>query len=416
MVPGSLPKVEALRRVRRINSADDSPIWLATAQDGIQVAVKHVTTPVLALAARAAFSQRLEILLPLQHPHVTRTLVGQIRHSLECVVVSTYYPRGSLLDALSPGEQRLWPLPLPLPQAARLIGEIALGISALHERDLPHGGLKLTNIFLFGDRDGMLHAQVGDVLLHRGFGGVPWRTSSEASSPLADPLLYVAPEQYARRATFEGDQFALATIAFVLLTGSPPYSGDPHAVLRSGTTPQIAAASSLNPTLPVAADRVLQQGMAWSAQARFDSTKAFAVALARALAVREPDRVLDLPPQSIPMANGRREAVASGATQPHEVLNPLEPLATLRPAWADADVIDPHGLPSLPPNYQWTSSAVIAAAAQPASPAVAAPAPARAKPKIPPLFVTATMMLAIFLLSAIVTALGALVLLGITGH
>ncbi len=405
-------QLDRLRAVRRLNSAIDAPIWLMESSMGVAVAVKQVTTPLLALGARSLFAERLSVLLRVRHPRVATVLAGKVRRSNQLVVVSGYEARGSLYDAVSPGKLRVWPLPLPLPQAARLIGEIAAGVGALHAAGIAHGGLKLANILLADESDGQIHALVSDALLHRGVVGAPWRPPGGQPPALADALLYVAPEQFARRAAPASDQFALAVVAFVVLTGAPPYEGDPLVVLGASAAPSLTLATTLNPVLPLAVDGVLARGLAWSPRARYPTVGEFAKALADALAAREATRTVSLPPGSIPMPGENRDDQEISITQPHEAISVPSPLAVLRPDAADGSASTP-GLPALPPRYAWAPDVVASVPTTTMAPITSVP---QARHQARSHALTAALVAAIVVLTAVIAALVALVALSVAGR
>lgn len=98
---------------------------------------------------------------------------------------------------------------------------------------------------------------------------------------------YSAPEQVSGRAVDgRADQYALACVAFTLLTGRPLFPRDePMAVLLAHTSEPPAPVSAQRPDLPAATDQVLARALAKAPEKRFGSCGEFAEALREALGV-----------------------------------------------------------------------------------------------------------------------------------
>ena len=96
---------------------------------------------------------------------------------------------------------------------------------------------------------------------------------------------YSAPEQVSGRAV-DGrvDQYALASVAFTLLTGQRLFPRDePIAVLLAHTSEPPAPVSAQRPDLPAATDQVLARALAKAPEDRFGTCGEFAEALREAL-------------------------------------------------------------------------------------------------------------------------------------
>lgn len=357
-----------LHPVRRLAERQDAETWLVDLPAGERYARKTMATPLLAMRARALFQQRLRVVARLNHPQVARIRAGWVQRT-ECVTVTEYAPRGSLQDAVAAAEGRLWTLPMPPLEAMRLIGEIAAGVQALHANGVIHGGLKLTNILLVTGTDAVWHTKITDAVLHEGFINGTLRIGTARPTDLTDPWRYLAPEQYQQRPDLASDQFSLAVIAFLLLTGESPYAVDPIAFLQVREPLSIRLASSLNPTLPRTVDGVFARAMQRVPRARYPSVRVFAEELQTALGGQRSQRAVKLAPGSIPNPM-LRGLGGNSVTQPHEDLRPPVPLA-LRTGTPGAPV---PGLPDLPPQYRWADEVVTAHSRQmPALPPVNKP-------------------------------------------
>jgi serine/threonine protein kinase len=342
---------DALGTIRTLNERPDATSWLMAAPDGRQYVRKVMRTPLLALRTRNLFAERLAATERVAHPNLAALAAGGIRRT-ECYTLIPYAPRRSLLDALSTGDGRLWSLPLPPPDAARLVREIADGLQALHNARLLHGRLKPTNILLASGTDGTLHPQITDTLLHEGFGGVSLRVGKERPTDLTDPWLYLAPEQAEGHVELASDQYALGVLAFLLLTGELPLMGDPAKVWHSKETPELRKATIVNPILPAAVDGVLWRGLARAPRGRYPTVRTFATALTEALATTQAPHHVALSPGSIPFPAERDES--AGIRELHESIPVLAPLAVR----SESPAPPIPGMPDLPPSYQWTDEVV----------------------------------------------------------
>lgn len=354
-----------LRAVRPIAERADAAIWLMEGAAGAQFARKTMSVPLFAVRSRGLFMQRLHVLAHLHHPHLASVPAGRVQKRRECLVYTEYAPRGSLYDAVAAPGKRLWALPLPPLDALRLTQEIAEGMQALHSAGLIHGGLKLGNVLLVADADGQWRAKVTDALLHEGFAGGALRGGSARPTDLADPWLFLAPEQYAGRPELASDQYALAVLAFVLLTGETPYTLDAVAHLQARDVPPYQKASVANPILPLGVDAVLWRGLSRAPKARYPSVRAFAAALAGVLGDRDAPRAVSIAPSSIPIL--RAAVPPPPVAQLHEEMHMPQPLAVR----TETGSLPVPGLPDLPANYSWVPD-VVSAYRAPDAPVISA--------------------------------------------
>jgi|GEM_PF-6420765 len=342
---------DLLHRVRRLNTNRDAPIWLMEDPRGRQIAVKTMPTSLLSFRTRSLFLQRIEIIRKLNHPALAPVYYGTTKLLGQCTQGMAYVAKGSLLDALSPGDQRIWTLPMPTGTAIKLLLEIFEGVAVLHSRDILHGGLKPGNILLTTGSDTLLHPLISDIALHQGIDGT-FPFAEQRPVGLGDPFLYMAPEQYHKDPVLASDRYALGVIAFLLLTGESPYTIDPLAVLQATRPIKARLLSSVNPMIPTELDEVIAKALEPSPRARFRSLREFALALRGASQLKESSRSISIVRGSIPHARGGQPSIPEGQDiQAHEVIQFPEPLAIM-----GADQI--AGMPELPQSYGWTPEAL----------------------------------------------------------
>jgi len=171
---------------------------------------------------------------------------------------------------------------LPLARAAAFISPVASALDAAHDVGLVHRDVKPANILVDAHPDRLDHVYLSD------FGVSKWAVSSisltEPGQFLGTPD-YSAPEQIQGRVV-DGrtDQYALACVAYQLLTGTVPFERDQGiAVLLAHLSEPPPSLNSRRPGLPDAADQVLAKALAKAPEKRYESCRDFADALREAL-------------------------------------------------------------------------------------------------------------------------------------
>jgi len=211
------------------------------------------------------------------HPNVVRTIeIGEATPGMHFLAIE--WARGELLEKHARRHG-----PLPPPQVADIVAQIADAVHAAHEVKIVHRDLKPENI--------MFDAESGVVKL-LDF-GIATDTDIEPEQRLTragffvGTLMYVAPEALSGElVTPAADQYSLATIAYFLLTGCLPYTAKTPREMFSQLLSQ--------PPIPINAARqgmrfssaiesVIMRGLAKEPTKRFPTTVEFAVALREAV-------------------------------------------------------------------------------------------------------------------------------------
>jgi serine/threonine-protein kinase len=167
-------------------------------------------------------------------------------------------------------------------RAAAFISPVASALDAAHGAGLVHRDVKPANILVDTRRDRPDHVYLSDFGVSKG--AISSVSLTGAGHFLGTPD-YSAPEQIQGLAV-DGrtDQYALACVAYQLLTGVVPFERDQGmAVLFAHMSEPPPSLRSRRPGLPAAADFVLARGLAKVPEQRFGSCMDFAEALRKAL-------------------------------------------------------------------------------------------------------------------------------------
>ncbi len=184
---------------------------------------------------------------------------------------------GSLTDWL---QERSNAEKLSLQDIAHFIGQAADALHHAHDHQLIHQDVKPSNFLIRNKRDDPQHPD----LLLADFGIAKFTTATAtASQSIRGTPAFMAPEQWDGQPIAASDQYALAVMAYQLLTGRPPFLGGPGQVMRQHFTAQPQPPSTLNPRIPPALDAVILRALAKTASERFSSVTEFSLAFQQAI-------------------------------------------------------------------------------------------------------------------------------------
>jgi serine/threonine-protein kinase len=283
---------ERYRLIRHVADGGMASVWAARDEVlGRLVAVK-VLAPAYAADERAVrrFAREARAGARLSdHPHVVTVFdVGMDDGPpAQPYMVMQHIAGGTVADRLRSGR------PIPRRTALRWLREAASALDAAHALDVVHRDVKPGNL-LIDERERLAVADFGIATV-----------ASEASVTQTGQVLgtaaYLSPEQAAGRpATAASDRYALAVVAYEMLTGQRPFAGDhPAAQARARADAAVPDAERVA-ALPGAAARVLARGMAEDPERRPPTATAFVDDLERSLQEEPATEVLHPAPPTSP--------------------------------------------------------------------------------------------------------------------
>jgi serine/threonine-protein kinase len=221
----------------------------------------------------ARFRHEAQAIAQMRHPNIVNVYdFGE--HDGTPYMIIEYVPGGSLANRLSQG---------PLEPAASLkyLRGIASGLDYAHGLGIVHRDVKPANVLLEKDDTPVL-ADFGLAKLLQG-SSLKSMTGVTTGTPA-----YMAPEQVTgSKVGPAADRYALATIAYEMLTGVIPFDGEGlMELLYAHVHREPAPPSARNHSLGPRVDAVIMRGLAKDPAARWDSCTAMVDALGAALTRR----------------------------------------------------------------------------------------------------------------------------------
>jgi eukaryotic-like serine/threonine-protein kinase len=228
--------------------------------------------------AIARFKREAEILALIRHPNVVQIFdFDVLEPGIPFLVMEMVEGQDLAHHILQKG-------PLPLGRVVNIVHQIAAALEAAHVRRVVHGDLKPANVMLVdceGHPDLVKVLDFGVAQLFGAHSGTREPTNLMLGTPS-----YMAPEQAeCRNDEIDGraDQFAVAVLTYVLLTGKDPFPGDSTVEVLSRVIHAEPAPLGARVGWPAAGvEAVLRRALEKRPQARYGRILEFAYEFSRA--------------------------------------------------------------------------------------------------------------------------------------
>ncbi len=239
--PGEIGRLGGYRVLEVVGSGGMGVVFRAVDPMLERVVALKAMLPGLAAsaAARQRFLREARAAAALQHDHIVT--IFQVGEDQGVPFLAMPFLEGESLD------RRLARVggPVPVAEVLRIGREIALGLSAIHQRGLIHRDIKPANVWLeAGGRVkildfGLARATQGEIQL------------TQEGAIVGSPA-FMAPEQAGRHPVdARADLFSLGCVMYLMATARLPFEGpDALATLLAVTTSEPAAPDTVNPALP----------------------------------------------------------------------------------------------------------------------------------------------------------------------
>jgi len=280
-LPGTTLLNRRYRLDKRLGRGAMGQVYLARDENLItrRVAVKTIRPDVLSDEdlqegeAIARFEREARTAASIQHPNVID--VNDFGKSDEGVFFLVMeYVEGESLYQLLRREGTL-----SVQRAHALLRQICAGVEAAHDEGILHRDLKPANVFIVQrkKKDGTISVddlvKVGDFglakIISQSLAG-----DSSGSGPASRGILgtpeYMAPEQMQAGATLDAraDIYALGAMAYHMLGGRPPFTGDIMQIFAQKLTGETPALSTLRSDIPAPVEQAVMHALKKEADGR----------------------------------------------------------------------------------------------------------------------------------------------------
>ncbi|QBD78854.1 serine/threonine protein kinase [Ktedonosporobacter rubrisoli] len=276
MLEGS--QIDRYRLLQSIGHGSAGEVYLAEdSRIAQRVAIKliRIETENKALSGteKRHFQREAKAIARLDHPNIL-PLYDYGEENIEGIkfayLVMPFRQEGTLADWF---EQYVNSKQPPIDDVLHFIEQAASALQHAHDRQVLHQDIKPSNFLLRSrsDRPDQPDLQLTDFGIARFY-----ITSAQTSQSIRGTPAYMAPEQWNGHPTPASDQYALAIMAYQLLTGQLPFRGSLEQLMLQHLEQQPKGPSLCNPALHREVDIVLSLALAKKPEERFASVSAFA--------------------------------------------------------------------------------------------------------------------------------------------
>jgi serine/threonine protein kinase len=235
-----------------------------------QVAVKVLRPELAATLGPERFAKEIEVAARLQHPHILGVFdSGDVEGFFYYVM--PYVEGETLRERLTRSGE------LPVPEAVRLLSEIAEALAVAHRAGVVHRDIKPENILLSGR-----HALVMDFGVAKAVTEASGRQQLTTAGVALGTPAYMAPEQASADPQMDGrvDIYALGVLGYEMLAGHTPFHGlNPQQTLAAHVTQAPTAVGQRRAGLSQALEAVVMKCLAKRPADRFQTADELAALL-----------------------------------------------------------------------------------------------------------------------------------------
>ena len=209
---------------------------------GRKVVIKLLPPELAATLSVDRFRREIQLAASLQHPHIVPLLAAGEAGDL------LYYSM-PLVEGESLRARLARDAELPVPEAVRILRDVADALSYAHRHGVVHRDIKPDNVLI---SDG--HALVTDFGVAKALDHARQSSVTATGLALGTPA-YMAPEQAAAdpHADQRADIYALGVLGYEILAGQPPFTGrTAQAVVAAHLTQAPTPLAELRPSVPPA--------------------------------------------------------------------------------------------------------------------------------------------------------------------
>ena len=283
-LPGTTLLNGRYRLGKRLGRGAMGQVYLARDENLItrRVAVKTIRPDVLSDEdlqegeAIARFEREARTAASIQHPNVIDvTDFGKSEEGVFFLVME--YVEGESLYQLLRREGTV-----TVQRALALLRQISAGVEAAHDEGILHRDLKPANVFIVQrkKKDGTLAGddivKVGDFglakIISQSLSGLTSGSGPASRGILGTPE-YMAPEQMQAGVTLDAraDVYALGAMAYHMLGGRPPFTGDIMQIFAQKLTQETPALSTLRSDIPATVEKSVMHALEKDADKRSPS-------------------------------------------------------------------------------------------------------------------------------------------------
>jgi len=265
---------ETYRLLEPIGRGGAGTVWAAEhlrLPKRVAVKVLH-RVPEMDSVAFARFRREAEITSRLDHPHIVQVVDFNVHESGIPYIVMPLLEGRSLRKRMLEGQ-------LTFEDTRQYVRQMGSALEAAHGQGVVHRDLKPGNVFLVErvlDGVGTEQLKVLDFGTSKILGSTSVQT---ARATMIGTPQYMAPEQAAgdnERVGPHTDQFALASVAYEMLTGAPAFgTGMPAAIVYRVLHEPARPVAELRPDLPEASAAAIDRAMQKDPAERFETLGEF---------------------------------------------------------------------------------------------------------------------------------------------